>query len=166
MHRHADKRRSCASRKRLLAENGGRDALPQTPQLDIGFFGGEPLLAASRPIVEHVIRRARERGEAHFWAISNGTELDAYEDLLGPEALSSVQITLDGPPGEHDRRRVYADGEGSWEKIARNVRMALDRGIQVAIRTNADRTTIHRRMCHRGDGGKPVLEGIIAGHRT
>src|SRR5436309_1057326 len=113
-----------------------------SPQLDVGFFGGEPLLAANRPIVEHVIRRGLDRGEARFWAISNGTELDAYEDLLGPGKLASVQITLDGPPREHDRRRVYADGGGSWERIARNVSMALARGVAVAIRTNVDRDNV------------------------
>ncbi|HET9213074.1 MAG TPA: radical SAM protein, partial [Thermoanaerobaculia bacterium] len=47
------------------------------PQTEIGFFGGEPLLAANRPLVEHVIRRGLARGKARFWAISNGTELDA-----------------------------------------------------------------------------------------
>jgi uncharacterized protein len=112
------------------------------PQVEIGFFGGEPLLAANRPLVEHVIRRGLARGKARFWAISNGTELDAYEDLLSPDLLGSVQITLDGPPGEHDRRRVYADGGGSWERIARNLQMALDRGVVVAVRTNVDRTNL------------------------
>jgi uncharacterized protein len=125
------------------------------PRLDIGFFGGEPLLEANRPIVEHVLRRGRERGEARFWAISNGTEIDAYEDLLGPGLLASIQITLDGPPAEHDRRRVYADGKGSWERIARNVTMALERGVQVAIRTNADRTNL---------GGLAELAGEIVAH--
>jgi len=113
-----------------------------SPQLDIGFFGGEPLLAANRPIVEHVIRRGLDRGEAKFWAISNGTELDAYEDLLSPDRLGSIQITLDGPPREHDRRRIYADGRGSWDRIAANISMALDRGIMVAIRTNVDRNNV------------------------
>jgi uncharacterized protein len=110
------------------------------PNLDIGLFGGEPLLAANRPIVEHILRRARERGGAKLWAISNGTELEAYEDLLGPgKGIESLQITLDGPPAEHDGRRVHADGSGSWDQIARNVSMALQRGALVAIRTNVDR---------------------------
>jgi uncharacterized protein len=68
------------------------------PQVEIGFFGGEPLLAANRPLVEHVIRRGLARGKARFWAISNGTELEAYEDLLSPDLLGSVQVTLDGQP--------------------------------------------------------------------
>jgi uncharacterized protein len=113
-----------------------------SPRLDIGFFGGEPLLAANRPLVEYIITRGLDRGEARFWAISNGTELDAYEDLLSPDKLASVQITLDGPPREHDRRRVYADGRGSWERIAVNISMALERGTFVAIRTNVDRNNV------------------------
>jgi len=108
-------------------------------QTDIGFFGGEPLLAENRPIVERIIRKAMERGKANVWAISNGTELSAYEDLLGPELLSSVQITLDGPPRQHDQRRIRADGSGSWDAIVRNIDLALERGVAVAVRTNVDR---------------------------
>lgn len=129
-------------------------AAEAAPGLEIGFFGGEPLLAANRPVVEHVIRRGRERGPARFWAITNGTELDAYEDLLRTDLLGSVQITLDGPPAEHDRRRIHADGRGSWESIARNVTMALERGILVAIRTNVDRTNL--------DGLAPLAAEILA----
>jgi uncharacterized protein len=132
---------------RIFAAMPAIEALHEVPEdhepvLDIGFFGGEPLLEASRPIVEYIMRRAGERGKTDFWAISNGTELDAYEDLLAPDKLARVQITLDGPPGKHDARRIYADGSGSWERIAPNVTMALDRGVVVAIRTNADRTNV------------------------
>jgi len=106
---------------------------------DIGFFGGEPLLAESRPVVEHIMNKALEIGTANFWAISNATELEAYEDLLGPDRLAAIQVTLDGPPREHDQRRVYADGSGSFEKIARNLEMALDRGVRISVRLNVDR---------------------------
>ena len=51
-------------------------------------------------------------------------------------------MTLDGPPREHDRRRVYADGSGSFEKIARNITMALERGVFVGVRMNIDRNNI------------------------
>jgi uncharacterized protein len=39
-------------------------------QLNIGLFGGEPLLAANRPIVEYILGKARERGQVAMWAIS------------------------------------------------------------------------------------------------
>jgi uncharacterized protein len=109
---------------------------------DIGFFGGEPFLAVSRPIVEYIIERARAIGRASFWAITNATELDAYADLLGPGQISTVQITLDGPPAEHDRRRIYADGSGSFARIAANIDLALERGAAVSVRLNLDRNNL------------------------
>jgi uncharacterized protein len=112
-----------------------------TPR-NVGFFGGEPLLAASRPIVEYIMSRFKERGPAEFWAISNGTQLDAYEGVLGKDGISGIQITFDGPPQEHDRRRVHADGSGSWEKIARNIHFALEQGVAISARVNFDRNNI------------------------
>jgi radical SAM protein with 4Fe4S-binding SPASM domain len=44
--------------------------------------------------------------------------------------------TLDGPPRTHDQFRIYPDGQGSFEKIARNIVLALDRGVIVSIRVN------------------------------
>lgn len=64
---------------------------------------------------------ARSDAPAGFWAISNATELDAYADLLGPKGIATLQITLDGPPSEHDQRRIYADGRGSFDRIAENI---------------------------------------------
>jgi uncharacterized protein len=110
----------------------------------IGFFGGEPLLAANQPIVSYIIDKSLSIGPASFWAVSNATELEAYEALLSPTRISSIQITLDGPPAEHDKRRIYADGAGSFEKISRNITLALDRGVNISIRMNLDRRNIQQ----------------------
>ncbi len=108
----------------------------------IGFFGGEPLLRQNRPIVEHIMRKGEALGGADFWAVSNATDLDAYSDLLGPGKIARVQITLDGTPEEHDKRRIYTDGSGSYERIARNITMALETGASINIRLNIDRNNI------------------------
>jgi uncharacterized protein len=108
----------------------------------IGFYGGEPFLAENRPTIEYIIRRVQDAGPASFWAVSNATQLEAYEDLLGPEGIASIQITIDGPPEEHDKRRIHADGSGSFAQIARNVDLCLDRGAQVQLRMNLDRSNI------------------------
>lgn len=105
---------------------------------NILFFGGEPLLAANRPIVEHIARRLEQSGGGKLSAITNGTEIDAYADLLGPDRIERLQITLDGPPAEHDSKRIYADGAGSFTKIADNVTLALDRGVRILLRMNID----------------------------
>lgn len=108
----------------------------------ITLFGGEPLLRESRPIIEYILQRAAECSETQVSAISNGTDLDAFEDLLGPQGIRSIQITLDGPAEEHDRRRIYADGSGSFARIARNITMALRRGTAISLRMNIDRANI------------------------
>lgn len=107
------------------------------------FFGGEPLLASSRDTVSYIMEKAKKDRSASFAAISNATELDAYLDLLGPEGISWLQITIDGPPEEHDKRRIYADGSGSFDKIARNITMALEMGATINIRINLDKLNIH-----------------------
>src|ERR1700676_2865258 len=121
-----------------IEERHGLD--PAAPRRrSIGFFGGEPLLAGNRPIVEWVLGKAFEAGGADLWAVTNGTELEAYRDLLGPAGIARLQITLDGPPEAHDQRRVYADGAGSYARIAANIAMALELGAAVSVRINVDR---------------------------
>lgn len=109
---------------------------------DITFYGGEPLLERNHPIVEYIIHQALALGPAQFSAVSNGTDLAVYRDLLGPDKIASIQITLDGPPRIHDQRRIYADGRPSFERIASNITLALDLGVQIAVRMNVDRTNL------------------------
>jgi len=147
-HRHLLRTMDCATVDRVFAAVPKIEAVhgvddTNRPPRSIGFFGGEPLLATSRPIIEYIMQKARAAGPAHFWAVTNGTELDAFADLLGPDGIAVVQITLDGPPAEHDRRRIYPDGTGSFERIARNVAIALERGAQLQIRVNVDRNNVN-----------------------
>jgi uncharacterized protein len=107
---------------------------------NIGFFGGEPLLAANREIVQYIMEKA---GNADFWAVTNATELEAYENLLGPDGIATLQVTLDGPPQEHDQRRIAVDGSGTFETIAKNIDLALARGAMVQVRLNIDRNNLH-----------------------
>lgn len=108
----------------------------------ITLFGGEPLLRSNRDIIEHILDRAHQGGTQQLSVISNATDLDAYKDLLGPDNLASVQITLDGVPEEHDRRRIYADGHGSFDAIARNITMALEQDANIQVRLNIDRNNV------------------------
>jgi uncharacterized protein len=110
----------------------------------VGFFGGEPFLEASRPMIEYLLGQVRAIGPATFWGVTNATDLHAYRDLLNPEMISALQITIDGPAAEHDRRRIYADGSGSYERIARNIDMALAQGVKISIRLNLDRNNVHQ----------------------
>lgn len=104
----------------------------------ISFFGGEPLLRENKEIIRYIMDSAKELGSASFSATSNGTELEFYQDLLGKGGISEIQITLDGKAEEHDKRRIYPDGSGSFEKISDNIDLALSKGVFINIRVNVD----------------------------
>jgi uncharacterized protein len=113
-----------------------------TSKRDIGLYGGEPLLSRNRSIIAYIIDTAQRQGEASFRGVTNGADLHAYRDLLGPGKIEQLQITLDGPPAEHDTRRVYANGAGSFERIAHNVTMALEQDVRISVRTNVDASNL------------------------
>jgi len=113
-------------------------------------------LTASRPVVEYILQKAAALGEFKVRAITNATELACYRSPLGPEGISSLQVTLDGSAQEHDKRRFYPDGRGSFHLIADNVTMALEAGVQVAVRINVDRDNV---------GDLPQLADEIAARR-
>jgi uncharacterized protein len=104
---------------------------------DITLFGGEPLRASLAPTVQAIVERARARG-LRVGAITNGVELDAYTDLLGEDAIAEIQVTLDGPREVHDRRRIGPGLPATFDRIAANLTMALDRGVTVGLRINVD----------------------------
>ena len=108
----------------------------------VTFYGGEPLLAKHRPIVEMCLEVLRFEPKVEFRAISNGTELDAYAGLLGPGGIQELQITLDGAASIHNRRRVTGKGEGTFDRIVKNVSFALQQGTRINLRINVDRSNL------------------------
>jgi uncharacterized protein len=135
--------RIIAAMSRIEAQHGYEPGQDAAPERQVGFFGGEPLLEHNRPIIEYIMTRLRALGPTNFWAVSNATDLHIYRDLLGPDGISFLQITLDGPPEEHNQRRIYADGSATFERIARNITMALEQGVAVSVRLNIDRNNIN-----------------------
>lgn len=130
---------------RILAGMESIDAAHgMTPERtrSITFFGGEPLLASNQEIIAYLVNGIKRRGKASFMAITNATEVDAHIELMSPELISLLQVTIDGPPAEHDRRRIYPDGSGSFAKIAANIARVMERGTQVSVRMNIDRNNI------------------------
>ncbi|HEX7316268.1 MAG TPA: SPASM domain-containing protein [Pyrinomonadaceae bacterium] len=102
---------------------------------NIELFGGEPLLARNRPIVTYIVDRARGHGYT-LSATSNATDLQHYKDVLGPDGIAEIQITIDGNAATHDKIRVYASGKGSFDVITDNISMALDLGTRISLRIN------------------------------
>lgn len=85
----------------------------------ITLYGGEPLLRENKETVSYIVHKGKELGYS-FIAITNGYDLDAYIDLLGPNLIKHLQITIDGCKDKHDmRRRHYLYGV-SFDRIIRN----------------------------------------------
>lgn len=108
----------------LLAESHGRD------RVNIVFFGGEPLrkFKEIQAIVAHAERRCAEAGKiADFSLTTNATLLtEEIVDWLDAHRFG-LAISMDGPKAIHDLRRLTVGGRGSYDLVAKKVRMTLDR---------------------------------------
>lgn len=104
----------------------------------ITLYGGEPLLRENKETVSYIVHKGKELGYS-FIAITNGYDLDAYIDLLGPNLIKHLQITIDGCKDKHDmRRRHYLYGV-SFDRIIRNIGLALSKQVTISVRVNTDR---------------------------
>lgn len=97
--------------------------------LEFGFFGGEPLLcpqlisALSRYI--HARARASSR-PVKLSVTTNGTILTpAILQMLRDERIR-LCVSLDGTRAVHDRYRRRRDGGPTYDRIVRNLRLAMD----------------------------------------
>ncbi|MCP4182937.1 MAG: radical SAM protein [Hyphomicrobiales bacterium] len=114
--------------------------------LDIAWFGGEPLLAKKsiRRISSALIKLSEEK-QFRYGAIivTNGTLLNVETvDLLVEAKIRSVQITLDGPPAVHNARRFYSKQKApSFDDVLQGIRNCRGK-LPVNIRVNVDRSNI------------------------
>src|SRR5438034_1908045 len=84
--------------------------------LELGFFGGEPLIEAA--LILDLIDRARARTACRGVALrlnltTNGTltSSEAWDVMLDPEI--DLAISHDGLPHVHDRHRLTVDGHST-----------------------------------------------------
>ncbi|MDR3246965.1 MAG: radical SAM protein [Prevotellaceae bacterium] len=102
------------------------------------LYGGEPLLKENKDIVKYIVEKAHPLGYK-FKAITNGYDLEEFKDLLSPDLIYSLQITVDGTKEWHDQRRVHFQDVGTFDKIVKNIELALERGVAVTVRINTDK---------------------------
>lgn len=88
--------------------------------LDVDFFGGEPLM--NWDLVKATVAYARSLEEDqekkfHFTLTTNGLLLnEEIGDYLNKE-MDNVVLSLDGRPGVHDRFRKTLNGKGSYDLV-------------------------------------------------
>ena len=104
--------------------------------LELGFFGGEPLLEA--PLVatfaEYARRRTSDSGAGLAMNLTtNGTVTgrQAWAVMTMPDL--ELAVSCDGLPAVHDRHRCRPNGDGSAETVVGTIRRLLDAGVSVRV---------------------------------
>lgn len=94
--------------------------------INIGFYGGEPLLEFQ--LIKSVVEYFKDKCEGKKYILNMTTNATLFND----EILSFLQennfvmlISLDGPKEIHDQNRVFAsNGEGTFDTIMERIRYA------------------------------------------
>ncbi len=99
----------------FLIENSG-----SRKNLEVDFFGGEPLL--NFDVVKKLVEYARSIEKKHnknfrFTLTTNGMLIDDDVIDFANREMSNVVLSLDGRREIHDRFRVDYAGQGSFDKI-------------------------------------------------
>lgn len=118
---HSNKRMSWETAKRsidFLWEHSVDSA-----KVNVGLYGGEPLLEF--PLMQQIITYAKKKfdgKEISFSITTNGTLLnDEIIEFLAREDVMLL-ISLDGPKEIHDKNRRFANGQGSFDTVVKNVK--------------------------------------------
>ena len=99
----------------FLIENSGTRR-----NLEVDFFGGEPLLNFDvvKQLVEYARSIEKEKGKNfRFTLTTNGVLIDDDVIEFANREMSNVVLSLDGRKEIHDRFRVDYLGNGSFDKI-------------------------------------------------
>jgi uncharacterized protein len=111
------------------------------------LYGGEPMIQKHSLIYfSEGLRNIAEkyRCEIKFSMTSNMTLLDDDIIELIRKHQISVQVSIDGTKEQHDKRRIFTDGSGTYNIILKNLTRLLDAGLKkfVVIRLNIDKDNL------------------------
>ena len=98
----------------LIANSGSRR------NLEVDFFGGEPLL--NFDVVKRLVAYGREQEKLHdkkfrFTLTTNGVLLDDEVMEFANQEMANVVLSIDGRKEVHDKMRPFRKGAGSYELI-------------------------------------------------
>ena len=120
---------------------------PLSEEVDIGFFGGEPLLEF--PLLQKIVKRIEEhpafdKCRAKLSVVTNGTLL--YSEIVHylKQHAVALNISCDGCPEVHDKFRHFPNGAGSSRLVERGIRTALEIFGCVPVNAVYRPETIHR----------------------
>lgn len=121
----------------------------QKKNLHVTWYGGEPLLATDIiwDLSEYFIDICAKNNVNYSASIvTNGYLIDdKVINSFVKYKISSVQITIDGPPDIHNtRRRLKNISVPTFDIILNNAKKVLDAGIRLNIRINVDKSNVSR----------------------
>ncbi len=132
--------RSSFTNKKVLSAFGKFDQLSnchKSVSKEITLMGGEPMLKKNFEIIKEIVKQGNQKNYK-FDVISNGFEINYFENILSEKSFSSFQITIDGPQQIHDKRRTHKMGIPTFERITNNIDLLLSKGIKTTVRINID----------------------------
>ncbi len=120
--------------------------VPELTLLHISWFGGEPLLALDiiEDISTHILSVLNEypkcRLQADITTNAYRLTLPIFEKLCQLK-VELYQISFDGPREQHDKKRILANGMGTFDRIWENLLnlKCTDTKVSFLIRLHLDR---------------------------
>ncbi len=108
----------------------------------VSWFGGEPLLELNKiiDISKYIIDLCNKNSISYSsHMVSNCSLLDNDKaKLLSDLKISEIQATIDGPRVIHDKRRIFKNGNPTFDKILGNI-LASSEYVKFAVRINTDK---------------------------
>jgi uncharacterized protein len=94
---------------------------------NISFYGGEPLL--NLELIQRCVSYVKEKSAKKytFAMTTNGLLLRGHIPDYLAENEFNVMVSLDGPRALHDRYRPDRKGNGTWDRIMRNLQCVHDK---------------------------------------
>lgn len=143
---------------------------PGRRNLEVDFFGGEPLLnwEVVKKLVAYGRSREKETGKNfRFTLTTNGLLLDDEVIDFCNREMGNVVISLDGSPKTNDRMRRTKDGKGTYDLIIEKFRdFAQKRGGDYYMRGTYTRNNLNftEDLIHMADEGFTELsiEPVVA----
>lgn len=116
------------------------EELKYTDNYKIGITGGEPLLAANRPILNYIFNKW---DDARYFICTNGVNLDCMIDEIPAAQVDQFKISLDGVEEIHNQRRPVSGIVNPFGETVKGIEKALKKEVKVLLKITVDRETIH-----------------------
>ncbi|AGL02256.1 radical SAM/SPASM domain-containing protein [Desulfoscipio gibsoniae] len=126
------------------------DRANKLDSLHIFWYGGEPLLEKDLiyTLSKKMIDIAAQNNIAYYAKMVTNGYLIAHDpkiiQRLKDSKITSLQITLDGPPEVHNRRRMLKGShKPTFDRILQGIKLLAEEGFDVTIRINTDKSNVH-----------------------